>query len=69
MCNPVQKSVALVRVDIIRNHDKPSFDQQQYTINITELVPVGDVIYTVTASDKDSVSNNHLTTLKLMISC
>ena len=55
-CNPVQKSVALVRVEVSRNGDQPSFSQPTYAVNITETIAVGETIYTVTADDKDPVS-------------
>jgi len=48
-----------VHIKVVRNVDKPSFDQLQYTVNITEMISVGDVVFTVTANDKDSVSENY----------
>lgn len=54
-CNPVQKSVAIVTVTVVRNADKPNFSQAQYNVTVEDTIMVGQVIATVKATDNDKV--------------
>lgn len=56
-CNPVQKSVVMVTVSVVRNTDQPVFEKAEYAINVLDTVAVGKVIGKVKAVDMDEVSN------------
>ena len=61
-CNPVQKSVAMVMVTVVRNSVRPRFDQSEYRATIDEMHPIGVVIQQVKAVDADEVNSPVLLT-------
>jgi protocadherin Fat 4 len=52
-CNPVQKTVAFVRVTVIRNENRPEFDESEYEVTIEETQSLGLQILQVNAEDSD----------------
>lgn len=53
--NPQLSSTATVTLTVIDvNDNSPTFDLNIYSATVSELAPVGTVIVTVTANDRDS---------------
>ena len=55
-CDPAQRSVAFVTVNVPRNEAQPIFVSHVYNVNINENVPLGADILNVHASDEDKVN-------------
>ena len=49
-----------VVITVLDVNEKPYFSPQTYSINVTEALPVGSSILSVTAKDKDSTANSVL---------
>ena len=64
-CDPVQKSVAFVRISVQRNANQPRFSRDEYFVSIEENQPLGVVFENVSATDRDEVRKLALT-LNLM---
>ena len=52
---PPKSSMVDVQINVRRNNFNPVFTQSLYQVNISELLPYGTSILTVTATDEDSV--------------
>ncbi|GFR91401.1 protocadherin-11 X-linked [Elysia marginata] len=59
-------TITIEVVDI--NDSDPKFEQDSYTVNISEIAPVGNVVVTVVANDKDSGENGAVTYSALLAS-
>ena len=63
-CNPSQKTVAIVKVSVTRNANRPVFSRKEYSVTIEETVSLGREIAKVDARDLDPVSGSHFVGLK-----
>ncbi|XP_069052231.1 protocadherin alpha-C2-like isoform X2 [Lepisosteus oculatus] len=59
---PPQSGTASITVRVLDTNDNaPQFDQQTYTVNITENSPIGSLVIKLTATDLDFGSNAEIT--------
>ncbi|XP_055668723.1 protocadherin gamma-A9-like isoform X7 [Falco peregrinus] len=58
---PARTGTARIRVAVLdANDNAPQFSQAEYTVRVSEDVPVGSVLLTVTAADADEGLNGHV---------
>ncbi|KAM4653600.1 protocadherin gamma-A2-like [Amazona ochrocephala] len=58
---PARTGTARIRVTVLdANDNAPVFSQAEYTVRVSEDVPVGSVLVTVTAADADEGLNGHM---------
>ncbi|XP_074408574.1 protocadherin gamma-A10-like [Zonotrichia albicollis] len=59
--DPARTGTARIRVIVVdANDNAPVFSQAEYTVRVPEDVPVGSVLVTVTATDRDEALNGHV---------
>ncbi|XP_074408580.1 protocadherin gamma-A12-like [Zonotrichia albicollis] len=59
--DPARTGTARIRVTVLdANDNAPVFSQAEYTVRVPEDVPVGSVLVTVTATDRDEGLNGHV---------
>jgi protocadherin Fat 4 len=54
--NPEQTTSTNLTINVKRNENKPKFMQNDYSVKVLEIVPVGSIITQVRATDSDGVS-------------
>ncbi|XP_064581312.1 protocadherin gamma-A10-like isoform X13 [Zonotrichia leucophrys gambelii] len=59
--DPARTGTARIRVTVLdANDNAPVFSQAEYTVRVPEDVPVGSVLVTITATDRDEGLNGHV---------
>ncbi|NWT89464.1 PCDBD protein, partial [Lanius ludovicianus] len=59
--DPARTGTARIRVTVLdANDNAPVFSQAEYTVRVSEDVPVGSTLVTVTATDADEGLNGHV---------